>query len=72
MFVYCFIINGLNKTKKRFILTQICQFLLPIYMKLPPLTSLRFFDTAAKAGSFVKAAQELNVTHSAIADKFVY
>lgn len=35
-------------------------------MKLPPLTSLRFFDTAAKAGSFVKAAQELNVTHSAI------
>lgn len=35
-------------------------------MKLPPLTSLRFFDAAAKAGSFVKAAQELNVTHSAI------
>lgn len=35
-------------------------------MKLPPLTSLRFFDTAAKAGSFVQAAQELNVTHSAI------
>lgn len=35
-------------------------------MKLPPLSSLRFFDAAAKAGSFVKAAQELNVTHSAI------
>ncbi|EMA4780370.1 LysR family transcriptional regulator [Providencia rettgeri] len=35
-------------------------------MKLPPLTSLRFFDAAAKAGSFVKAAEELNVTHSAI------
>ncbi|MEQ4673016.1 LysR family transcriptional regulator [Providencia vermicola] len=35
-------------------------------MKLPPLSTLRFFDAAAKAGSFVKAAQELNVTHSAI------
>lgn len=35
-------------------------------MKLPPLSTLRFFDIAAKAGSFVKAAQELNVTHSAI------
>ncbi len=41
-------------------------------MKLPPLTSLRFFDTAAKAGSFVQAAQELNVTHMRLADKFVY
>ncbi|OHT23765.1 LysR family transcriptional regulator [Providencia stuartii] len=35
-------------------------------MKLPPLSSLRFFDVAARSGSFVKAAQELHVTHSAI------
>ncbi|HGN1705098.1 TPA: LysR family transcriptional regulator [Providencia rettgeri] len=35
-------------------------------MKLPPLNTLRFFDAAAKAGSFVKAAEQLNVTHSAI------
>lgn len=35
-------------------------------MKLPPLSSLRFFDIAARSGSFVKAAQELHVTHSAI------
>ena len=35
-------------------------------MKLPPLSSLRFFDAAARHGSFVKAADELHVTHSAI------
>lgn len=35
-------------------------------MKLPPLASLRFFDVAARYESFVKAAQELHVTHSAI------
>ncbi|MDD9340507.1 MAG: LysR substrate-binding domain-containing protein [Providencia heimbachae] len=35
-------------------------------MKLPPLASLHFFDVAARFGSFVKAAQELHVTHSAI------
>ncbi|ELX8378232.1 LysR substrate-binding domain-containing protein [Providencia vermicola] len=35
-------------------------------MKLPPLSSLRFFDVAARTGSFVKAADELHVTHSAI------
>ncbi len=35
-------------------------------MKLPPLASLYFFDVAARCGSFVKAAQELHVTHSAI------
>ena len=35
-------------------------------MKLPPLTSLRFFDAAAREESFVKAAESLHVTHSAI------
>lgn len=35
-------------------------------MKLPPLTSLRFFDAAARRESFVQAAEELHVTHSAI------
>ncbi|QLR03216.1 LysR substrate-binding domain-containing protein [Providencia rettgeri] len=35
-------------------------------MKLPPLTSLRFFDVAARYESIIKAAQELHVTHSAI------
>ncbi|HHR6140122.1 LysR family transcriptional regulator [Providencia alcalifaciens] len=35
-------------------------------MKLPPLTALRFFDMAARYESFVKAAQELHITHSAI------
>lgn len=35
-------------------------------MKLPSLSTLRFFDAAAKSGSFVKAAEQLNVTHSAI------
>ncbi|GAA0346530.1 LysR substrate-binding domain-containing protein [Morganella psychrotolerans] len=35
-------------------------------MKLPPLSSLRFFDAAARTGSFMKAAQELHVTHGAV------
>lgn len=35
-------------------------------MKFPSLSTLRFFDAAAKSGSFVKAAEQLNVTHSAI------
>lgn len=35
-------------------------------MKLPPLTSLRFFDVTARYESIIKAAQELHVTHSAI------
>jgi DNA-binding transcriptional LysR family regulator len=35
-------------------------------MKLPPLASFRFFDAAARTGSFVNAAQVLNVTHSAV------
>ncbi|HBH7053450.1 TPA: LysR family transcriptional regulator [Morganella morganii] len=35
-------------------------------MKLPPLSSLRFFDAAARTGSFVRAAEELHVTHGAV------
>lgn len=34
--------------------------------KLPPLTAVRYFEAAARHLSFTKAAQELNVTHSAI------
>jgi LysR family glycine cleavage system transcriptional activator len=34
--------------------------------RLPPLTAIRYFDCAARFLSFTKAAQELNVTHSAI------
>lgn len=37
-----------------------------LFMKLPPLISLRFFDVAARKESFVQAAEELHVTHSAI------
>lgn len=33
---------------------------------LPPLNTLRFFDAAARLGSFVKAADELHLTHGAI------
>lgn len=35
-------------------------------MKLPPLNALRFFDVAARTESFVEAAAELHVTHSAV------
>ena len=35
-------------------------------MKMPSLTSLRFFNSAAKTGSFVSAAEQLHVTHSAV------
>ncbi|WP_274370460.1 LysR family transcriptional regulator [Morganella morganii] len=35
-------------------------------MKLPPLSALRFFDAAARSGSFVRAAEELHVTHGAV------
>ena len=34
--------------------------------RLPPLTAIRYFEAAARHLSFTKAAQELNVTHSAI------
>ncbi|MES2074217.1 MAG: LysR substrate-binding domain-containing protein [Pseudomonadota bacterium] len=32
----------------------------------PPLNSLRFFEAAARLGSFVKAAEELHLTHGAV------
>ncbi|MGM3277913.1 LysR family transcriptional regulator [Ralstonia sp. 24A2] len=35
-------------------------------MALPPLNTLRVFEAAARHGSFVRAAQELHVTHGAI------
>ncbi len=38
-------------------------------MKLPPLTSLRAFEAAARHGSLSAAARELNVTHAAIAQQ---
>lgn len=34
--------------------------------KLPPLTTLRTFEAAARRGSFTKAAEELHVTQSAV------
>lgn len=34
--------------------------------RTPPLNALRFFDAAARLGSFVKAADELHVTHGAV------
>ncbi len=34
--------------------------------RLPPLKAIRYFESAARHLSFTKAAQELNVTHSAI------
>lgn len=34
--------------------------------RLPPLTAVRYFEAAARHLSFTRAAQELNVTHSAI------
>jgi LysR family glycine cleavage system transcriptional activator len=34
--------------------------------KLPPLSSLRVFESAARHGSFKKAAEELNITASAV------
>lgn len=34
--------------------------------RLPPLTAVRYFEAAARHLSFTKAAEELNVTHSAI------
>jgi LysR family glycine cleavage system transcriptional activator len=35
-------------------------------MRLPPLKAVHYFEAAARLQSFTKAAQELNVTHSAI------
>ncbi len=35
-------------------------------MRLPPLKAVHYFESAARLQSFTKAAQELNVTHSAI------
>ncbi len=35
-------------------------------MRLPPLNTLRIFDVAARTLSFVKAAEELHVTHGAV------
>ncbi|AJC65839.1 LysR substrate-binding domain-containing protein [Dickeya zeae] len=35
-------------------------------MKLPSLASFRFFEAAAQTGSFVKAAEQLHVTHGAV------
>ncbi|WP_127960255.1 LysR family transcriptional regulator [Serratia microhaemolytica] len=35
-------------------------------MRLPSLSSLRFFEAAAQTGSFVKAAAQLHVTHGAV------
>lgn len=35
-------------------------------MPLPHLTALRFFEAAAQTGSFVKAAEQLHVTHGAV------
>ena len=34
--------------------------------KLPPLSSVRVFEVAARHGSFKKAAEELNITASAV------
>jgi LysR family transcriptional regulator, glycine cleavage system transcriptional activator len=34
--------------------------------RLPPLTALRTFEVAARAGSFTAAAAELGVTHGAV------
>jgi len=34
--------------------------------KLPPLSSVRVFEAAARLGSFKKAAEELNITASAV------
>ncbi|MEQ4922156.1 LysR family transcriptional regulator [Proteus hauseri] len=35
-------------------------------MTMPSLSSLRFFNSAAQTGSFVNAAEQLHVTHSAV------
>ncbi|MDR2305733.1 MAG: LysR family transcriptional regulator [Paucimonas sp.] len=35
-------------------------------MKLPPLSALRYFDIAARSESFVRAAEQLHVTHGAV------
>ncbi|MFT4190306.1 MAG: LysR substrate-binding domain-containing protein [Comamonas sp.] len=35
-------------------------------MKIPSLAAFRFFEAAAQTGSFVKAAQQLHVTHGAV------
>lgn len=45
---------------------DICLFGEPFINRLPPLNSLKCFESAARHGSFNKAAQELNVTPSAI------
>ena len=39
------------------------------WLKLPPLTALRAFETVAAAGNFSAAARRLNVTHAAVAQQ---
>ena len=34
--------------------------------RLPPLNAIKFFEAAARLGSFTRAAEELNVTHGAV------
>jgi len=43
--------------------------MVPDWRSLPPLTALRAFDQAARAGSFAGAARALNVTHAAVAQQ---
>lgn len=53
--------------EKRFMLTPMRDENSPFpEARLPPLNSLRVFEAAARHGSFVRAADELHVTHGAV------
>ena len=42
---------------------------LPLMLKLPPLNALKSFESAARTGSYVAAAAELNVTPAAVSQQ---
>ena len=52
--------------RKRVIFAAPKEFLSPLRRRLPPLNAIRAFESAARCGSFVAAAEELCVTPAAI------
>jgi DNA-binding transcriptional LysR family regulator len=60
------IVHALPSQKNRFIVQEIREKKSPMKTRLPSLNAVRVFETAARHGSFVKAADELCVTHGAV------
>ena len=55
-----------DKIENRFIITDMSDKYSQISQRLPPLNTLKVFEAAARHTSFVRAADELHVTHGAV------